>query len=64
LFTDFSDFFPNNRSEVSILCFFLGVGGNTGRSEGIISTTRQVVSSLRPLDLRASCEKGTKQMIY
>lgn len=47
------DLFPNIR-ELKRFCFFLGVGGKIGWSKGIISTTRQVVSSFRPLDLRAS----------
>ena len=63
LLVEFSDFFPK-RSVVSILCFFFEVGGNTGWSEGIISTTRQVVSSFRPLDLRASWEKRKEKRIY
>lgn len=53
LFTEFRVFFPK-ISEARMFCFFIGVGGKTGWSEGIMSTTRQVVSSLRPLDLRAS----------
>lgn len=53
LFIEFWNLFPG-INEVSRFCFFLGVGGNTGYPYGIISTTKQVVSSFSPLDLRAS----------
>lgn len=48
------DFFLNNRA-LSLFCFFGGVEGCTGLSGGIMSTTMQVVSSFRPLVLKASC---------
>lgn len=50
---EFGYFFPKN--EVSTFCFFLGVDGiKKGCSDGIISTTKQVVSSFNPLDRKAS----------
>lgn len=54
LWAESRDFFLNNRA-LSLFCFFGGVEGCTELSGGIISTTIQVVSSFKPLDLKASC---------
>lgn len=52
LFVPFRDLLP--KKELRKLCFFFGVWGKIRLLDGIISTTKQVVSSFSPLDRSAS----------
>lgn len=58
------DFFLKSNDLKKLLCFLGGEGGGSWKfSGGIMSTTMQVVSSLSPLFLNASCNTNHESIV-